>query len=134
MKKRRFIIAGFLVGSAVLIAGCEQPNPEQLRQQQHLPGADFVANTQQGEDLFRKNCANCHGDAATGTNQGPPLVHKVYNPGHHADLAFHRAAKNGVKQHHWHFGDMPPIPAVSPQQVGHIIAYVRREQRRAGIR
>ncbi len=66
--------------------------------------------------------------------KGPPLIHDIYRPGHHADLSFHWAVKDGTKQHHWHFGDMPPIADVSPEQVGHIIAYVRREQRRAGIR
>jgi hypothetical protein len=28
---------------------------------------------------------------------------------------------------------MPPVQAMSPEQVEHIIAFVRQEQRRAGI-
>jgi hypothetical protein len=28
---------------------------------------------------------------------------------------------------------MPKIPGVSPQEVGHIIAYIRQEQHRDGI-
>jgi hypothetical protein len=44
------------------------------------------------------------------------------------------AAGDGVKQHHWQFGDMPPQPNISPEEMGHIIAWVRQEQRRAGIK
>jgi hypothetical protein len=29
---------------------------------------------------------------------------------------------------------MPAIPGVSPEDVGHIVAYVRQEQRLAGIK
>jgi len=61
-------------------------------------------------------------------------VDPVYRPGHHADLAFHFAVRDGVKQHHWPFGDMPPQPGVTPEQVGHAIACVRALQRQAGIR
>jgi hypothetical protein len=61
------------------------------------------------------------------------LVHPVYRLAHHSDLAFHLAIRNGVQQHHWHFGNMPPVQAMSPEQVEHIIAFVRQEQRRAGI-
>jgi hypothetical protein len=43
------------------------------------------------------------------------------------------AVRDGVKQHHWHFGNMPPQPEVTPEQTGHVIAYVRGLQRQAGI-
>ncbi len=39
----------------------------------------------------------------------PRLVHKIYEPNHHADFAFQRAAAQGVKAHHWKFGNMPKI-------------------------
>lgn len=87
----------------------------------------------QGEVKFNANCASCHGPRATGTNQGPPLVHKVYEPNHHADAAFHRAAANGVRAHHWQFGDMPKIQTVTLDDVDQIIQYVRWLQRQAGI-
>jgi mono/diheme cytochrome c family protein len=67
---------------------------------------------QQGEAKFNTNCARCHGQQATGTAQGPPLVHKIYEPNHHGDFAFQRAAANGVRAHHWQFGDMPRSNAV----------------------
>lgn len=133
MIKNNFILVGLLVSVTLYVAGCEQPNPEQARQRLHLPSADFVADRKKGEHLFHDHCSRCHGEAGKGTNQGSPLIHKIYRSGHHADLTFHWAVKNGVKQHHWHFGDMPPVPAVSPQEVGHIIAYVRHKQRQAGI-
>lgn len=90
-------------------------------------------DVQKGEALFNANCARCHGDKASGTNNGPPLVHKIYEPNHHGDVAFQRAAANGVRAHHWQFGDMPKIDGASPADVEQIIGYVRWLQRQAGI-
>jgi len=66
-----------------------------------------------GEALFNTNCSVCHGVGARGTPQGPPFLDKVYEPNHHADTAFYRAAEMGVRAHHWKFGDMPKIPGVT---------------------
>jgi mono/diheme cytochrome c family protein len=87
----------------------------------------------EGERLFDANCAACHGPRGTGTDHGPPLVHIIYEPNHHSDAAFQLAAKNGVRAHHWTFGDMPPVPGVTSEQVTEIVAYVRWLQRQAGI-
>lgn len=87
----------------------------------------------EGERLFNANCARCHGPRASGTDQGPPLVHLVYEPNHHGDAAFQRAAALGVRAHHWTFGDMPPVPGVSEAEVAAIVSYVRWLQREAGI-
>ena len=57
---------------------------------------------------------------ARGTQQGPPLVHKIYEPSHHADFAFQRAAAQGVRAHHWKFGNMPKIESVTPDDVTHL--------------
>ena len=86
-----------------------------------------------GEALFDANCARCHGKRAVGTENGPPLVHIIYEPGHHADFSFQRAVQLGVRQHHWRFGKMPAIPDLSKEKVSEITAYVRRLQRDAGI-
>jgi mono/diheme cytochrome c family protein len=91
------------------------------------------AEFQAGEAKFAANCAACHGQAGVGTAQGPPLVHKIYEPNHHGDAAFQRAAANGVKAHHWEFGNMPKIDSVTPEDVDQIIRYVRWLQRQAGI-
>lgn len=86
-----------------------------------------------GAALFDKNCARCHGRAADGGPGGPPLVHEIYHPGHHADAAFHLAVRQGVRAHHWSYGNMPAIPGVSEAEVDQIIAYVRALQVAAGI-
>jgi mono/diheme cytochrome c family protein len=94
------------------------------------PLSDVAAR---GKVAFDANCATCHGANASGTDQGPPLVHDIYNPGHHADGAFFLAAKLGVRQHHWPFGNMPPQPQVTEVQVAEIVRYVRELQIANGI-
>lgn len=86
-----------------------------------------------GHDAFGRHCAQCHGGDAAGTASGPPLVHRVYRPAHHADVAFELAVRRGVVAHHWRFGSMPPIPAVTATEVEHITRYVRELQRANGI-
>jgi mono/diheme cytochrome c family protein len=86
-----------------------------------------------GEAKFNANCARCHGERGVGTQQGPPLVHKIYEPNHHADVAFQRAAAMGVRAHHWQFGNMPKIEGVTPADVTEIIGYIRWLQKQAGI-
>lgn len=91
------------------------------------------AELREGEALFTRHCAACHGEAALGTETGPPLVHPVYHPGHHADAAFLLAVLRGVRAHHWSFGDMPPLPMVSRDEATAVVAYVRWLQREAGV-
>lgn len=86
-----------------------------------------------GEARFNTFCGGCHGVYAKGTQKGPPLVHKIYEPGHHGDFAFIRAATQGVRAHHWEFGNMPKIPGVTVEEVKGIIQYVRWLQRQAGV-
>lgn len=88
---------------------------------------------QKGEAKFTANCARCHGEQGRGTNHGPPLVHKIYEPNHHGDSSFQRAAANGVRAHHWTFGDMPKVAGVTPEDVDQITKYIRWLQREAGI-
>jgi mono/diheme cytochrome c family protein len=91
------------------------------------------AELRTGEAKFRAQCARCHGEGGIGTKQGPPLVHKIYEPSHHGDLAFQQAAANGVRAHHWNFGDMPRIEGVTSDDVAQITQYVRWLQHQAGI-
>jgi len=86
-----------------------------------------------GAALFERRCAECHGLGAKGTDKGPPLVHRIYEPSHHADAAFYLAVRQGVRAHHWPFGDMPAVEGVSDEQIARILAYVRGLQRAAGI-
>lgn len=85
-----------------------------------------------GEKLFNNNCAGCHGSGARGTDRGPTFLSKIYEPNHHGDAAFRMAPQNGVRAHHWNFGDMPKIE-VTQQEVNEIIPYIRWLQKGAGI-
>lgn len=96
-------------------------------------GAGLSAKARQGEIAFNARCAVCHGVNAVGTALGPPLAHRIYEPGHHRDFAIRNAIRNGVAAHHWQFGDMPPVSGVSDDEVAAIICYVRAVQRAAGI-
>jgi hypothetical protein len=94
----------------------------------------FTPSELMGEQAFDAACAVCHGAIAAGIEGvAPPLVHRIYAPRHHADFAFHLAVQNGVRAHHWRFGDMPPIPGLSRAEVTLIIDYIRALQRANGI-
>lgn len=95
---------------------------------------ELSASAALGQKTFNQNCAACHGVNAAGSDRGPPLVHDIYNPGHHTDAAFYLAAQRGTRQHHWRFGNMPPQPQVSRKQVSAIIRFVRELQRANGIK
>lgn len=89
---------------------------------------------QSGKQVFDKNCAFCHGNNAAGQkDKAPPLIHRIYEPNHHGDMAFVRAAKNGVRAHHWSFGNMPPVDGITEVEIQNIILYVRELQRANGI-
>jgi len=118
-------LAGVLL---VAMAACDPPQPTPA-----AGGAATPAELQAGEAKFNANCSVCHGQQGTGTAQGPPLVHKIYEPNHHGDAAFQRAAAGGVRAHHWEFGNMPKIDAVTSADVDQIIQYVRWLQKQAGI-
>lgn len=126
-------LAGVMIMIGMTLAGCDREgNPSSQRQS--ALASSGVADVSLGKQLFEANCASCHGDSGRGTNSGPPLVNDIYRPGHHSDLSFQMAVKSGSRAHHWHFGDMPPIAGVSPEEVAHITAYIRQEQRSVGIR
>jgi mono/diheme cytochrome c family protein len=134
MRRPAFI----LLSAAILLSACGPGQPESA----DVPPDQIAATVRQatipaqfaaGEAAFNANCASCHGQRALGTDQGPPLVHIIYEPSHHADIAFIFAVERGVRAHHWHFGDMPPVPSVSREQIDEITAYVRYLQRLVGI-
>ncbi len=106
------------VSSSAIQASVDTPVPDEFTE---------------GESKFNNFCSRCHGVQGRGTNNGPPLVHKIYEPSHHADMAFQRAAAQGVRAHHWKFGNMPKIEGATPEDVTQIIGYVRWLQRQAGI-
>ena len=86
-----------------------------------------------GEELFNANCSVCHGVGATGTTQGLTLIDGIYRPGHHPHFIIRNAVYQGVKQHHWFFGNLAPAAGVSSVDVENTIRYVRELQRAEGI-
>ncbi len=124
------VVVVALAGAAMIVSRLvETPETEAI--DVDMPALSTVAT--EGRDLFDSNCAQCHGQNGAGSDQGPPLIHVIYNPGHHADLAFVLAAQNGVAQHHWRFGTMPPQPQVSRQDIEKIVRFVREVQEANGI-
>ncbi|REC54633.1 cytochrome c [Rhodosalinus sediminis] len=87
-----------------------------------------------GKRAFEAKCAACHGANAAGQNGvAPPLIHRTYEPSHHSDEAFQMAVQNGVRAHHWPFGNMPPVEGLTRADVQYIVRYVREVQRENGI-
>lgn len=81
-----------------------------------------------GQLLYEKYCSTCHGLQLTGSDEGPSLLHPFYKPSHHGDKSFYRAALQGVRQHHWEFGDMPPVEGMTPKKMDSLVPYVRYYQ------
>lgn len=96
-----------------------------------MPALSSVAS--EGEVVFQNTCATCHGADLTGTEQGPPLLHPFYKPGHHGDGAIVRAVQNGSQQHHWGFGNMPAQPQITDDEIVQVITYIREMQRANGV-
>ncbi|MFQ5597259.1 MAG: c-type cytochrome [Nitrospiria bacterium] len=114
----------------VVFSACSdttQPQPDAR------PAMAAPSELSDAERLFNSNCAGCHGIGAVGTDRGPSFLSKIYEPSHHGDDAFRLAARNGVRAHHWTFGNMPKISGVSPAEIDRIISYVRWIQRENGI-
>lgn len=124
-------VAAALSALAVTVIAWRPTSSAQVAKPIVVPQLSMRA--QMGKGFYDETCAACHGPNAAGTENGPPFVHPVYNPGHHADEAFYRAVRQGVPAHHWRFGDMPPQPDVTDQQVSAILNYVRELQRANGI-
>lgn len=91
-------------------------------------------NATLGKRVFEAKCAVCHNVNGAGrVGIAPPLVHVIYEPSHHGDESFQRAVANGVRGHHWPFGDMPPVDGLTRGDVQMIITYIRELQRENGI-
>ena len=90
-------------------------------------------DAKRGEVAFGNFCIECHGQNASGTDKGPPLVHRIYTPSHHSNVSFVRAVTLGARQHHWLFGNMAPLPQVERKEIDLIIIYIRELQKANGI-
>jgi hypothetical protein len=128
----KILIVAVLLGGIVLIVSDFVGGPSGgLVVEVRLPALSPQAR--EGQSLFAETCAACHGENAAGSEQGPPLIHDTYNPGHHGDEAFFVAVSRGTPSHHWQFGDMPPIPDVSIDDIEKIVRFIRETQLANGI-
>ena len=98
-----------------------------------IASPSFSATAEAGRTAYDQRCLQCHGLHGAGTAAGPPLVHSVYRPAHHADVAFALAVRQGVRAHHWRFGDMPAQADASSDEIEAITRYIRELQRGNGI-
>lgn len=112
-----------------LLFGCEQAKGPAVSG----PVAAAPAELAKGEEAFNTYCARCHGPGARGTDHGPSFLSKIYEPNHHGDAAFELAPLNGVRAHHWNFGDMPKLDGIKPEEIKEIIPYIRWLQKQAGV-
>jgi len=131
----KIAVAIFLIGGgAVLISKITgvSSSPSGM-QTVNVTVPTLAGQARSGSIAFNENCAACHGANGSGSDKGPPLVHDIYNPGHHGDESIYRAINGGVKQHHWPFGNMPPQRQVNSVEAGNIVAYIREVQRANGI-
>lgn len=126
-----FVVTVLVLGVGVIVWDIVAPRGSGALVQVTVPALSRAA--QAGKAAFDRNCMECHGEDGAGTDKGPPLVHDIYQPGHHDDASFFRAVRNGVPSHHWRFGDMPPQPEVTDRTVAVVVQYIRELQVANGI-
>lgn len=129
------MVVGVVVAVVVIVLSGGSPAPRDPMTgaaEFDIPAQDPML-VAEGEPLYRANCAACHGIDLRGTAVGPSQLSVIYQPGHHPDDAYVLAALNGVRAHHWNFGDMAPIPGLSRSDMDRIIAYIRENQRAQGF-
>jgi mono/diheme cytochrome c family protein len=113
-----------IVATATLVAGCGDDG-----------GSDAAVDPlpSRGATLYEASCAECHGSDLRGTDRGPSHLSIVYEPGHHPDASFRGAIEQGVRAHHWNFGDMAPVSGLDDDEIDLIIAFVRDQQAEHGF-
>ena len=132
-RSKYFVLAFILLGLGALLWQFLGPRFAGNSRTVSVKVPELSTLAAEGKTAFDATCAACHGLNGAGTDHGPPLVHGIYNPGHHSDEAFFLATKTGVRRHHWPYGDMPPQPQVTQNQLAAIVRYVRELQIANGI-
>lgn len=123
--RRALIATSFAVALALAaLAACGDSTDQ---------GALDATDAGRGGELYAANCASCHGSDLRGTDRGPSHLSIVYEPDHHDDDSFRSAIAQGVRAHHWNFGDMPAVGGLDDDEVDSIIAFIRSEQEREGF-
>ena len=121
--RRRWRVGALVVLGGLLAACGGGVDPAQLA------AGDAAA----GQPVFQDNCATCHGEDLHGTSMGPPLVHEYYVPSKVSNDDMAAAISGGLDETRWHFGPMPAWPSLSGDEIADLIAYVRQQQRAAGL-
>src|SRR5215813_952134 len=75
------------------------------------------SNRLAGEKLYRKHCASCHGDIATGTNRAPSLIEFTQTA---SPEAIFRVIRNGRLR-----AGMPSWSRLPDQQIKQVITYLQ---------
>ncbi|MFC3615842.1 c-type cytochrome [Lutimaribacter marinistellae] len=137
------LMIGLALAAGAAVAWVLMSTQREVAQPQDTEGAAMVEVTLPGswsegagigQSIFEAKCSSCHGMNAVGKEgYGPPLVHKIYEPSHHADESLQRAVALGVRAHHWGFGDMAPVDGLTRGDVAMVIRYIRDLQRANGI-
>lgn len=86
-----------------------------------------------GAAVYQQYCAECHGVDLRGTDKGPSQLSIIYEPNHHGDYAYRVAIRDGTREHHWWFGDMPPVEGITDLEIEKVISFIRAEQQRLGF-
>ena len=120
-------LAAVPVLAAVIVVACADNTAEQAEP----PGASSAGDL--GAEVYANSCASCHGADLRGTDKGPSQLSIVYEPNHHPDDSYRSAIANGARQHHWSFGDMPPVEGLNDEEVEAVIGFIRSEQQRRGF-
>ncbi len=120
-------LAAVPVLAAVIVVACADNTAEQAEPAGATPGGDL------GAEVYANSCASCHGADLRGTDKGPSQLSIVYEPNHHPDDSYRSAIANGARQHHWSFGDMPPVEGLNDEEVEAVIGFIRSEQQRQGF-
>nr|WP_321982725.1 cytochrome c [uncultured Cohaesibacter sp.] len=125
------VMAALIAGGAVIVTkffdGAGR-SPSTTSRSVNVTVPDLSPVAANGQELFNDNCAACHGENGKGTEMGPPLIHPIYKPSHHADISFEFAVANGVRQHHWPYGNMPAQPHITRADLQQIVRFVRETQ------
>lgn len=134
MTQKRMAALGLLMAAALAAVWALWPGPGTVVPNQALVLPDLQGEAVIGARVYAAKCASCHGESGVGTEgAGPPLLHKIYEPAHHGDAAFFNAAQNGVRAHHWPYGNMPPVAGINEAEIAAVVQYVRALQQANGI-
>ena len=132
-RKIALVAGSILLAAAALMVGGQFLIRERSKSQVKVIVPELSAEARKGKVAFETHCVQCHGINVSGTDRGPSLIDRIYQPAHHGDFSFVRAVTLGVPQHHWLFGSMPAQPQVPRQEIDRTIVYIRELQKANGI-